>query len=60
LLETAGLRVIDVQPFEDMRLAPRGLSGWLGAGRHPTRLLIPVAGRLPVDMASMFLFLCST
>lgn len=58
LLEGAGLRVVTTLPFEDSRLAPRGIAGVLSALRHPTRFLIPMAGLLPVNMASMFLFVC--
>ncbi len=58
VLEAGGLSIVSVLPFEDERAAPRGLGGWVGAVRHPTRALIPVARHLPVDMASMFLFVC--
>jgi hypothetical protein len=58
ILTAGGLAVTHVVAFEDMRLAPRSARGWAGALLHPTRLFIPLAARLPVDMASMFLFVC--
>jgi SAM-dependent methyltransferase len=59
LLHAGGLNVRAVLAFEDLRLAPRGVHGWFGALVHPSRLLIPLSTRLPVDMASMFVFLCT-
>lgn len=58
VLEAGDLSIIDVLPFEDERAAPHGVGGWVATLRHPTRALIPVARHLPVDMASMFLFVC--
>ncbi|MEO8083185.1 MAG: methyltransferase domain-containing protein, partial [Ardenticatenales bacterium] len=58
VLEAGGLEVVRVLGYEEMAHHPVGLSGWLGALRHPSRLLVPLAGLLPVDMASIFVFLC--
>lgn len=58
LLRAGGLEVERVLGYEEMAHAPRGLRGWAGALRHPSRLLVPLADRLPVDMASILLFLC--
>jgi SAM-dependent methyltransferase len=59
VLATGGFTVTDVLPYEDARVAPGRGRDWLGTLRHPSRLLVPLAGRLPIDMASMFLFLAS-
>ncbi|MFN8422979.1 MAG: methyltransferase domain-containing protein [Anaerolineae bacterium] len=58
VLEAGGLEVVRVLGYEEMAHQPVGLKGWLGAMRHPSRLLVPLAGLLPVDMASIFVFLC--
>jgi SAM-dependent methyltransferase len=58
LLEAGGLRVVRTVAFEDLRESPRGMRGFLAAVVHPSRFLIPLARYLPVNMASMFLFLC--
>lgn len=58
LLAAGGLAVERVVGGEDLSGLPeRVADGWMLA-RHPSRLLIPVARWLPVDMASMFVFLC--
>lgn len=58
VLEAGGLEVVRVLGYEEMAHQPVGLAGWLGVLRHPSRLLVPLAGLLPVDMASIFVFLC--
>lgn len=58
LLAAGGLEVERVLGYEDLAALPAGPAGWLGALRHPSRLLVGLADRLPVEMASMFLFLC--
>lgn len=58
LIEAAGLEVLRClgsEGTEGARLGPRDLAGLL---RHPSRLLGHLAGRLPVDLASMLVFLC--
>ena len=58
VLEAGGLEVVRVLGYEEMAHQPTGLAGWLGALRHPSRLLVPFARFLPVDMASIFVFIC--
>ena len=58
LLAAGGLRVERVLGYEDLSHWPGGARGLAVALRHPTRLLVPLARWLPVDMASMLLFLC--
>lgn len=58
VLAAGGLEVVQVLGYEEMAHHPTGLAGWLGALRHPSRLLVPLAARLPVDMASIFVFVC--
>lgn len=58
VLRAGGLEVVDVRGYEELAHLPTGLSGWLGVARHPSRLLVPLAGRLPTDMASIYLFVC--
>ncbi len=58
VLEAGGLEVVRVLGYEEMAHRPVGLVGWLGALRHPSRLLVPLAAHLPVDMASIFVFIC--
>jgi SAM-dependent methyltransferase len=55
LLAAAGLDVRQVVGYEG---EIEGWRDWLGVARHPSRLLIPLGGRLPVDMASILIFLC--
>jgi hypothetical protein len=55
LLEAGGLAVERVLGTEGAPLRGRE---WLAAARHPSRLLVPLASRLPVDMASLLVFLC--
>ncbi len=58
LLAAGGLEVERVLGCEAPDDWPGGLAGWLGALRHPSRLLVPLGRHLPTDMASMFVFLC--
>lgn len=58
LLAAGGLAVERVIGYESLEELPASPADWLGLIRHPSRLLVPLAGRLPVDMASMFVFLC--
>lgn len=58
LLEAGGLAVERVVGYESLELLPTRLVEWPRLLRHPSRLLVPLAGRLPVDMASMLVFLC--
>lgn len=55
VLEAGGLRVIRTHGHEGFLEGP---VAWLGALRHPSRLLMLVGDRLPIDMASMFVFVC--
>lgn len=54
LLRAGGLEIVRIVGYEGELAGPRS---WLGAVRHPSRLLIPLVRWLPVDMASMFVFL---
>lgn len=58
VLEAGGLEVVQVLGYEELAHLPVGLSGWLGALRHPSRLMVPLARWLPRDMASILLFVC--
>jgi len=59
LLQAGGLRVERVLGFDEPADLPRRARDWPGLLlRHPSRLLIPATRWLPVDMASIFLFLC--
>ncbi len=55
LLAAGGLVVERVVGYEG---TVAGRLAWLRAVRHPSRLLIPLARWMPVNMASMFIFLC--
>lgn len=58
LLAAGGLvpeRVVGHESPEQVPAGPAALAGYL---RHPSRLLIPLAGHLPVNMASMLVFVC--
>ncbi len=58
LLEAGGFRIEQVVGYESQTDLPTTASEFTEFLRHPTRLLIPLAGLLPVDMASMQIFLC--
>jgi hypothetical protein len=58
LLQAGGLEVERVLGYEEAADWPQAPVDWLGLVRHPSRLMIPAVRFLPVDMASMFLFLC--
>lgn len=58
LLEAGGFRVERVVGYESQTELPTTPGELLDFLRHPTRLLIPFARLLPVDMASMQIFLC--
>ena len=58
LLEAGGLAVERVVGYEEASDRPRSPADWLGVARHPSRLLVPAVRFLPVNMASIFLFLC--
>jgi len=58
LLAAGGLSVERVLGYEEAADWPQRPADWLGLVRHPSRVLIPAARFLPVDMASIFLFLC--
>jgi SAM-dependent methyltransferase len=58
LLAAGGLVAERVVAYERLEDWPAGPAGWLAMARHPSRILVPLAGWLPVDMASMFIFLC--
>ncbi len=58
LLERAGLTVTGTLGYESLELLPAGPAGWWSLIRHPSRALIPLASVLPVNMASMLVFLC--
>jgi SAM-dependent methyltransferase len=55
LLEAGGLSVRQTVGYEGVAEQAGGLSAML---RHPSRFLIPLSGLLPVNMASMFVFVC--
>ena len=58
VLQAGGLEVVRVMGYEELAHYPIGIKGWLGAIRHPSRLLVPLARLLPADMASILLFIC--
>jgi len=58
VLEAAGLRVERVVGLEEAAFDPLDGRAVLGMLRHPTRLLAPLAGILPADMASILVFCC--
>lgn len=59
LLEAGGLVVERVLPFDEPADLPSRRADWPRLlTRHPSRALIPATRFLPVDMASIFLFLC--
>lgn len=58
LLAAGGLRVERVIGYESREELPASWAEWLGVVRHPSRILVPLAEWLPVDMASMFVFIC--
>jgi SAM-dependent methyltransferase len=58
LLAAGGLAVERVVGGEDLSGLPDGPGGWPALLRHPSRLLIPLAAWMPVNMASMLVFLC--
>jgi SAM-dependent methyltransferase len=58
ILEAAGLAVVEVIGAEGPGPDLATPAGWLAAMRHPSRWLVPLAARLPVDMASLLVFRC--
>jgi SAM-dependent methyltransferase len=58
LLEQGGLVVERVVGYESHGELPRSLGQLPSLLRHPTRLLVPLAPLLPVDMTSLQWFLC--
>jgi SAM-dependent methyltransferase len=58
LLEAGGFQVERVVSYESHAELPTRPGELLGLLRHPSRLLIPFTDWLPVDMASMQVFLC--
>lgn len=58
LIEAAGLRVEHVLGCEKADDLPRGPAEWSRMLRHPSRWLILLARWIPVDMASMLVFIC--
>lgn len=58
LLSAGGLRVERVLGYEEPADWPATPLEWMGLVRHPSRWLIPLARWLPVDMASIFMFVC--
>lgn len=59
LLQAGGLAVVDVRGFDEPADLPARRRDWPALVlRHPSRLLIPATRWLPVDMASIYLFLC--
>lgn len=58
LLASAGLVVTATLGYESLELVPPGPAGWWALLRHPSRILIPLANVLPINMASMLVFLC--
>jgi SAM-dependent methyltransferase len=58
LLEAGGLEVVRVVGYESRGEWPRSARELPALARHPTRLLVPLAPLLPVDMTSLLWFLC--
>ena len=58
LIEAAGLEVLHCLGSEGAEGAPLGEMDLAGLLKHPSRLLGLVASRLPVDLASMLVFIC--
>jgi len=58
LLEAGGLAVAAVLGCESLAADPSRPAAWLGALRHPSRVLSLVHDRLPVDMAVELVFVC--
>jgi SAM-dependent methyltransferase len=58
VLAEGGLRVERVLGYDEPADLPQTPSEWLALPLHPSRMLIPLTRWLPVDMASIFLFLC--
>ncbi|MCE7939464.1 hypothetical protein DCC79_10305 [bacterium] len=58
LLTDGGLAVDRVLGWEKLDDLPAGPAEWVDMLRHPSRWLIPLGSWLPVDMASMLVFVC--
>lgn len=58
VLDAGGLVVARTFGCEKHDDLPSRLSEWWRVVRHPSRLLVPLAPWIPVDMASMFVFVC--
>lgn len=58
VLAAGGLEVERVLGLEEAAFDPLDARALAGIAAHPTRLLARLAGRLPVDMASILVFVC--
>lgn len=58
LLGAAGFSVERVLGCESFTPRPQGLRGWSPILRHPSRILLLVDRKLPVNMAAEFIFVC--
>ena len=58
LLEGSGLITHGVYGVDSLTPDPRSPSAWLGAIKHPTRLLALAQRHLPVNMALELVFIC--
>ena len=58
LLAAGGLVVERTLGYDGAADLPSTPAGWWGLVRHPSRLLGPATRLLPVDMASIYLFVC--
>lgn len=58
VLEAGGLQVERVLGYDEPSDWPQSPGEWLALPLHPSRMLIPLTSKLPVDMASIFMFLC--
>jgi SAM-dependent methyltransferase len=58
LLEAGGFKVERVIGYESQSELPTSIREAVDMLRHPTRLMIPLARFVPLDMASMHIFFC--
>jgi SAM-dependent methyltransferase len=58
LLEAGGLRPVRTLGIEKEDDLPAGPAEWARMLRHPSRWLIPFSRYMPVNMASMLVFIC--
>jgi len=58
LLADGGLAVERVIGYDEPADWPQSVGQWLALPLHPSRMLIPLTRIMPVDMASIYLFLC--